>query len=94
MKEHIRPLALWGVAIIGMISAHQEQAIFWAQMTGYAVAIGAGLANILSIWNKNKDEKIALLAKEHAEELKRLRAELIPLIVGHSKRKTPPMPSG
>ena len=58
VKHHTQHLALWGVSLIGVIAGHIEQARLALEMTGYVVAILAGLFNCWSIWRHRKDRRL------------------------------------
>jgi hypothetical protein len=58
VKHHTQHLALWGVSLIGVIAGHIEQARLALEMTGYVVAILAGLFNCWSIYRHRKDRRL------------------------------------
>jgi len=52
VKSHTRELISLGVCTVSLISATQEQALWWAQMVSYGVGMTAGCFAIWSIWKK------------------------------------------
>ena len=77
VREHVQPLAWWGVSLIGLITANQEQALFWGQMAGYIVTVLSGAIMFWSIQRKRREDLVIRLAKEHIEQIAQIRAELI-----------------
>ena len=77
VKMHHNSLIGLGMFLMAVLTAHQEQTLYWAQMVSYAVGVLAALYTIWSIQEKRREDKIEVIARQHAAEAAEIKAILI-----------------